>query len=165
MEKLYQSQNGVDYNQLDLLLALEDWREADKETTRVMCLAVGREKEGCLEVVDINNFPCKDLHTINQLWLHYSNGKLGFSVQKEIYESLGGTREYNPKIWRKFCDQVGWRVKGRWINYVEERWINYDELTFNLSIPSGHLPLDCVFIIPNSAMFRDLFFRTKTCNL
>ncbi|MCB8762125.1 GUN4 domain-containing protein [Planktothrix agardhii] len=44
------------------------------------------------------------------------------SVQKEIYESLGGTREYNPKIWRKFCDQVGWRIKGK--------WINYDELTF-----------------------------------
>ena len=156
MEKVHLSQNAIDYNQLDLLLALEDWQEADKETTRVMCLAVENEQ--------FDKLPCEDLRTINQLWLHYSNGKFGFSVQKEIYESLGGTKEYHPKIWRKFCDQVGWRVKGRWINYVEERWINYDELTFNWSMPSGHLPLDCMFIIPNSAAFRDLFFRTKTCN-
>ena len=157
MEKVHLSQNAVDYNQLDLLLALEDWKEADQETTRVMCLAVGSHKEGGLGRVDVDNFPCEDLRTIDQLWLYYSNGKFGFSIQKEIYESLGGTKEYHPKIWRKFCDHVGWRREGR--------WMNYDELTFNLSASSGHLPADCVFTIPVSGAFLGLFSRTKTCNL
>ncbi|MDE5083079.1 MAG: GUN4 domain-containing protein [Trichodesmium sp. St18_bin1] len=28
----------------------------------------------------------------------YSNGKCGFSVQKQIYQSLGGTKEYKEKV-------------------------------------------------------------------
>ena len=49
------------------------------------------------------NFPCDDLRTIDQLWVHYSNGKFGFSVQKKIYmDELGGTRDYDKKIWEEF---------------------------------------------------------------
>ncbi|MFN7339333.1 MAG: GUN4 domain-containing protein, partial [bacterium] len=40
---------------------------------------------------------------------HYSNGKFGFSVQKEIYESLRDTREYNSEVWKKFGDHIGWK--------------------------------------------------------
>ena len=53
-------------------------------------LALG-QKEGWLGSEDIENFPCEDLRTINQLWLDYSDGKFGFSVMKEIYESRVGT--------------------------------------------------------------------------
>ena len=128
------SEKGVDYSQLRDLLAAGKWQEADEETARVMCLAAGREEEGWLRTEDIDNFPCEDLRTINQLWLHYSNGKFGFSVQKEIYQSLGGTREYNEEVWKKFCDRVGWRVKGE--------WLYYEDLTFDLeAAPVGHLPL------------------------
>ena len=131
------SEKGVDYTTLDSLLAAGKWKEADQETARVMCLAAGRGKERWLRVEDIDNFPCKDLRTINQLWLHYSNGKFGFSVQKAIYQSLGGTRmyhEYNEEVWLKFCARVGWRVKGK--------WLNYEDLTYNTDKAArGHLPI------------------------
>lgn len=82
-----------------------------------MCRAAGIEKEGWLDTVSINNFPCEDLRTINGLWRHYSMGKFGFSVQKEIYESLGGTIDYREEVWEKFGDRVGWRDGGEWMAY------------------------------------------------
>ncbi|MEG4987482.1 serine/threonine-protein kinase [Microcoleus sp. BR0-C5] len=83
---------GMDYTNLQNLLAAKKWREADEETARVMLKVAGREKEGGLNTESIDNFPCEDLRTIDQLWVKYSNGRFGFSVQKRIYKSLGGTR-------------------------------------------------------------------------
>ncbi len=128
----------VDYTNLRDLLAAQKWKEADQETARVMCQAASRQEEGWLRIEDIDNFPCEDLRTINQLWLHYSDGKFGFSVQKEIYENLGGTREYNEEVWRFFGDGVGWR-SGR------GSWLREDELIYKKSAPRGHLPYD-IFI-------------------
>ncbi|MGK7884615.1 MAG: GUN4 domain-containing protein [Crocosphaera sp.] len=126
------SDRGVDYSKLRDLLKAGNWKEADRETAKVMCQVVNRSKEGWLRVEDIDNFPCTDLHTINQLWLDYSGGKFGFSVQKDIYHRLGGTREYKFEVWKAFGDAVGWRKGGS--------WVYYKSLTFNTSAPSGHLP-------------------------
>ncbi len=90
------TEKGVDYTKLRDLLAAGKWKEADEETANVMLKVAN--SEGCLNKQDIDNFPCEDLRTINQLWLDYSKGKFGFSVQKEIYESLGGTRQYNSQV-------------------------------------------------------------------
>lgn len=134
------SERGVDYTQLQKLLEQQKWREADEETARVMLRCAGRESQGWLDVEDINNFPCEDLRTIDQLWLHYSGGKFGFSVQKKIYESLGGTREYNIRVWEKFGARVEWR-NSFW-------WKGYWRLTFNLiEAPQAHLPYLCVLKI------------------
>ena len=105
-----------------------------------MLQVAGREREGRLRIEDIDNFPCEDLRTINQLWLDYSNGKFGFSVQKEIYESLGGTTEYNQKVWEKFGNRVGWRKGGI---FKEWKWLSYEDydLTFEIdAAPKAHLP-------------------------
>jgi hypothetical protein len=127
------SEKGVNYTKLRDLLAAGKWKEADQETGKVMCQVAGRESGGWLREEDIDNFPCEDLRTINQLWLHYSNGKFGFSVQKEIYENLGGTRKYDHEVWKKFCDRVGWGKGGN--------WLSYSDLTFNLELaPQAHLP-------------------------
>jgi len=80
---------GMDYINLRNLLAAKKRKEADKETTRVMLKVAGREKEGWLNMESIEKFPCEDLCTIDQLWIKYSNGRFGFSVQKRIYRSLG----------------------------------------------------------------------------
>lgn len=83
------------YRQLETLLKGGKWREANEETERVMLEVMGREEEGFLDKEDINNFPCEDLQAIDRLWVEYSDGNFGFSVQKRIYQSLGGTRKYN----------------------------------------------------------------------
>jgi serine/threonine protein kinase len=127
------SARGVDYQKLQDLLKAGKWREADQETLRVMLKVAHREKAG-LRVEDIDNFPCEDLRTIDQLWVKYSHGRFGFSVQKRIYQSLGGTREFDGKIWQAFADRVGWRVNNN--------WLDYHYLTFSTSAPEGHLPIN-----------------------
>ncbi|MBS9386444.1 MAG: GUN4 domain-containing protein [Dolichospermum sp. BR01] len=124
---------GMDYRKLRDLLAQGKWQEADKETARVMLAVAKREKEGWLNVKDIDNFPCADLRSIDQLWVKYSNDKFGFSVQKRIYQGFGGTREYNSEIWEKFGDKVGWRK--------EDDCLYYKNITFDIKAAKGHLPV------------------------
>ena len=142
--------SNMDYRKLRDYLAQGKWKEADEETVRVM-LAVGkREKEGWLDDKSIDNFPCADLRTIDQLWVKYSGGRFGFSVQKRIYQSLGGTRKFNSDIWEKFADKVGWRKGGNWLYYTD--------ITFDKKAPEGHLP-----DIKQSGFC--LFSRVETCKL
>jgi len=123
---------GMDYTNLRNLLAAQKWKEADEETARVMLKVAGREKEGWLNTESIDNFPCEDLRTIDQLWVKYSNGRFGFSVQKRIYQSLGGTSSYDERVWEKFGDKVGWRKNNKWLCYYE--------LSFLEKAPEAHLP-------------------------
>ncbi|AKE64310.1 serine/threonine kinase [Microcystis aeruginosa NIES-2549] len=125
------SAKGIDYRNLEDLLKRQQWREADEET-RVVMLQVNRTKEGWLQVEDMDNFPYEDLRTIDQLWVKYSGGRFGFSVQAKIYCELGGTGEYNERVWNAFGDRVGWRVNNS--------WIYYRDVTFDLKAPLGHLP-------------------------
>ena len=81
---------------------------------------------------DAENFSCQDLGTIDKLWVKYSNGKFGFSVQKQIYQSLGGTKKIKMEDLRKFGEKVGWRKGGQ--------WLAYSELTFSEKHYTGHLP-------------------------
>jgi hypothetical protein len=97
-----------------------------------MLKVAGREKERYLDTESIEKFPCEDLGTIDQLWVKDSNGRFGFSVQKRIYQSLGGTTEYDRKVREKFGDRVGWRKNNA--------WLYYNDLTFSEKAPEAHLP-------------------------
>ena len=150
---------GADYGKLLDLLAAGKWKEADEETRIVMLKAAGREKEGWLEIKDIETFPCPDLRILDEIWVQYSNGRFGFSVQKRIYQSLGVPREYDRKIWHSFGKRVGWRVK--------DKWLDYNELTFNINAPVGHLSV-CGLAVGGFGVWSwcaALFSRVETCKL
>ncbi|MBD1938589.1 GUN4 domain-containing protein [Microcoleus sp. FACHB-68] len=125
------SEKGVDYRQLRDYLKAGSWKEADKETRQVMLKAANRDEEGWLDRESIDNFPCTDLRTIDQLWVKYSNGRFGFSVQKRFWLKAGGKIDIETE--RRLGDFVGWRVDGE--------WKDYDKLTFSLKAPEGHLPV------------------------
>jgi hypothetical protein len=129
------SEKNIDYTRLRDLLAAKNWREADKETYRVMIQAVGKKAGEYFYKDELLNFPCTDLRTIDGLWVKYSNGHFGFSVQKEIYLSVGGKADgkYYEEAWEKFGDRVGWRVESSWISSLE--------VIFDTSSPVGHLPV------------------------
>jgi cell division protein FtsB len=148
---------GYDYTRLQDLLANQKWRQADEETAKAMLKVSGREKEGCLRAEDIENFPCEDLQTIDRLWVESSNGKFGFSVQREIYQSLGGDDDYETV--KKFADTVGWRKDGK--------WKSYGELCFYGNCqPAGHLPgVGRVCLCWVLLWLFVLFSRTEACNL
>jgi eukaryotic-like serine/threonine-protein kinase len=124
---------GTDYTRLNDLLAAGEWREADAETKQVMLAVAGKSTQDWLNIQDIENFPCEDLRTIDQLWLKYSQGRFGFSVQKRIYQSLGGTEEFNIDTWEAFWERVGWSKNGK--------WIYYKYLNFQITAPEAHLPI------------------------
>ncbi|MGD1701593.1 SUMF1/EgtB/PvdO family nonheme iron enzyme [Dapis sp. BLCC M229] len=132
--KLANSQR-IDYTRLRNLLANKKWKEADEETAKLMFKIADRETEGWLRIEDIEQFPITDLQTIDRLWVKHSNGHFGFSVQKQIYQNLGGTKEFNRKITGAFWQKVGLVVNN------EPYWSQYHNLTFDLSAPIGHLPI------------------------
>ena len=128
------SEKGVDYTRLRDLLKAGEWKEADNETFTVMLKAAGKESDDYLYSYDIEEFPCTDLRTIDQLWVKYSNGRFGFSVQKRVWESIG-------KDYEKFGDRVGWRK--RMFGTFTCKF--YSELAFSRGAPEGHLPAVVVF--------------------
>jgi len=148
----------MNYTRLRDLLAAGKWKEADEETRRVMLSVGKREKESWLDTKSIDNFPCEDLLTIDQLWVKYSDGKFGFSVQNKIYQSLEGTRDYDQKIWDAFGDKVGWRKEGS--------WLRYSYITFDKRSPEGHLPV-CIRLsdVGGWLLGGAVFFRVETCKL
>ncbi len=128
------SEVGVDYTKLSDLLAAQKWKEADRETYLVMLKVLGRKEADWIRVEELLKFPCTDLRIIDQLWVKYSNGRFGFSVQKKIYLEVGGLPDgkYHEKAWSKFLVRVGWIVKSHWI-------LEYNETSDTIA-PMGHLP-------------------------
>ncbi|MEC4819688.1 MAG: GUN4 domain-containing protein [Scytonema sp. PMC 1069.18] len=129
------SDRNVDYTRLRDFLKAGQWKEADYETYLVMLQVVGREKGDWISDEELLSFPCTDLRTIDHLWVKYSNGRFGFSVQKQIYLDVGGIPDgkYYEEAWKKFGDRVGWRVKESWI-------FGYSDATYDTTAPVGHLP-------------------------
>ncbi|WP_354635549.1 GUN4 domain-containing protein [Planktothricoides raciborskii] len=139
-EERKQREAEAKFPQLAQFLAKGEWRKADEETRRVMCKIMGRESEGWLTEDNCRNFPREELKIIDALWVKYSNGKFGFSVQKKIFvEQCGGTPgEYNDDAWCKLGDTVGWRKGGS--------WLSYSDYTFTTNALHGHLPLALLVI-------------------
>jgi serine/threonine protein kinase len=158
------SEVGINYTKLRDLLAARNWKQADYETYLVMLKAVGHEKDDLIRDKELLNFPCTDLRTIDKLWVKYSNGKFGFSVQKEIYLSVGGIADgkYYEEAWKKFADKVGWMREAAFIGVF---------LSYPDTAPKGHLPYTTLFPIPHFgygipySTFWGLFSRIETCKL
>lgn len=141
------SEVGIDYITLRNLLVAKSWREANQETQRLLLQACGREA-GQLREEDIRQLPCRDLYTIDYLWLHYSDGVFGFSVQQDIWKSVGGSTYTPNPNWEQFSKNRGkWRVNSPWHRFGgrvgwrnKEIWLSSDRLNFSLEAPKGHLP-------------------------
>lgn len=129
------SEDGVDYRKLRDLLKAGRWRKANEETLQVMLEASHRVSEGNLNSESLTKFPCKDLKTINHLWVTASNGHFGFSIQKRIWEDCGSPTRPGRK-WDKFCARLGWQDK------QATAYVSYSDLRFNPSLSlTGELPV------------------------
>jgi len=127
---LLKSERNIDYTELEQLLQAQDFQAADHLTLRLLCELAGSEarQRKWLYFTEVENFPITDLQTINNLWLNYSEGKFGFSIQREMWLSLG-------KKWDKFWPKIGWKAGNNWTRYPHE-------FIWDLSAaPKGHLPL------------------------
>ena len=73
-----------EYRKLNKLLLAQEWYKANNLTQQIM-LKLAHKEIAWLTVYDINNYPCEDLQTIDDLWVYHSKGKFGFTVQKELW--------------------------------------------------------------------------------
>lgn len=159
------SEVGVDYTELRDLLAKQKWLEADLETLFAM-MRVSKAPDGDY-VGDMNEFPCADLITIDQLWRHYSSERFGFTVQKQLWRSIGGSidslrgddsfRSYEFLL-QKFSPLVGWKK--------DDDYLNREDLIYSLDAPAGQLPAAWVqsdTVVGGSGQIFAAWVRLETC--
>jgi GUN4-like/ARM-like repeat domain, GUN4-N terminal len=119
----------IDYRSLQQLLAQQKFEAADKLTTEKLCELAGTAAIGrkWIYFTEVEQLPAADLQTIDLLWLIHSQGKFGFSVQRELW--LGAAKNWD-KLWSK----IGWKSGNNWTRYPSA-------FTWDLTAPRGHLPL------------------------
>ncbi|RZM76064.1 GUN4 domain-containing protein [Leptolyngbya iicbica] len=130
------SAKGIDYRQLRDLLQTAQWQKADRETAHRMLEVVRRREDDWIRVDEdeMSNFPCTDLMTIDRLWMKYSSGQFGLSVQADIWQQLGSPLDFS-KGWDRFCVRVGWQ------DAEAIQYLSYEDLHNNLTFPAiGSLP-------------------------
>lgn len=130
---------------LEDLLKLKNWKEANKETRVILVelfnniYLVNEEYDYLFIPEDFLNFSCEYVNKIDNIWITYSNGKYGFSVQKNIYLNAGGKlnylsgehkKELDSNAGEKFLSNIGWSFS------------TPDSIKFNdyANAPEGHLP-------------------------
>ena len=119
----------VDYQSVQDSLMAQEWEEGDRRTLKTMCELAGPAAVGrnWLYFTEVQQFDAFELQTLDRLWLLYSSGKFGFSVQREIW--LGGKQEWDV-LWAK----IDWKSGNHWTRYP-------GEFQWTLEAPKGHLPL------------------------
>lgn len=159
------SERRLDYSRLQELLLDQNWQAAEQETQRLLCTLSGQESN-LLEMEAIRSLPCLDLHAIDYLWVNHSNGLFGFSIQKEIWQSVGGSSDGNYETWDRLAQSRSkWRVNTPWHRFgsrvgwrIKDRWIPYEDYTFSVDAPKGHLPS-----WQSTVTIATLFARLEMC--
>ena len=123
------SAKNIDYSPLQQLLAQQDFQGADVLTLQKLCELAGSAAiaRKWVYFTEVESFSNEDLLTIDKLWRMHSEGKFGFSIQRNIWLSVG--KNYS-KLWTK----INWKSENIWTRYP-------NEFVWDLTAPQGHLPL------------------------
>lgn len=135
-----QGSNGVNYSILRNLLAAQKWKEADEETETLIRQLL-RCRDTWIDGRTLRYLPETDLFKIDELWVKYSDGHFGFSVQNEIWQGSRFLAEFLQRI-----------------NFPAP-WSVYTKRTFSLNSPKGTLPCRILNDIDYDALYQ--FFQAK----
>jgi hypothetical protein len=127
---LDEAHSCLDLKNLIKLLVSKKWKEADKETNCIIVETTRRVFENRSDDKIHTIRLTAALQRIDQLWLCYSSGHFGFSIQASIWQSAGG--DNTEKIKQTMEDYLGWNK--------DLGWCWHDKLNFTLDAPKGHLP-------------------------
>jgi hypothetical protein len=123
------SERGIDYAPLQQTLMAQSFEDADRLSMQKLCELAGPDevRRKWLYFTEVEQFPTTDLRTLDTLWRLYSEGKFGFSRQREIWLGLG-------QNWDRLWLTIAWKKDNLWTRYPTE-------FIWDLSAPDGHLPL------------------------
>ena len=111
---------------LEYWLTRHRWEEADMETNHIVLSKASRLQDGFLNKTSIDFYSSNFLREIDDLWLQYSKGRFGFSIQKFIYQEFKNANDLSG-----FYEKIGWR------SYAEQDW----EPKYTIFASPGHLPI------------------------
>lgn len=116
----------IDYTILRNALKEQDFRRASGETRALIIRLAGEVaiKRGWVFYAEVRTISVSDMLTINNLWLAASDGKFGYSVQKDIFDQCKGD-------FGEFFRRLDWNAEREWPAGYH----------FSLDAPRGHLPL------------------------
>ncbi len=123
------SAQGLDYAPLQRALIDQAFEEADRLTSEHLRQLAGADavKRGYVYYSEVPPIAAADLESLDRLWVVYSQGRFGFSVQLRLLRSLSGR-------WDQLWPRLGWKQGGVWTRYP-------GSFTWSLEAPEGHLPL------------------------
>ncbi len=123
------SSAGIDYRPLQRHLMLQEYEAADRLTSEHLRQLAGQAavKRGYVYYSEVPPMPGLDLESLDRLWLCYSQGRFGFSVQGRLLQACGGQ-------WDRLWPKLGWKSEGIWTRYPSA-------FTWSLEAPDGHMPL------------------------
>ena len=140
---------AIDYSRLQAFLQEKppNWEAADQETYELMLKIAGHKsvQKGLFEESEWKSFPCDALKRIDTLWSEASDGNLGFSAQKKIFNDAG-------KQSSAYFEKIGWKTpegefKVDWkrqnLNTQRFEYFNNDGKATKPEFknpPAGHLP-------------------------
>lgn len=120
---------GINYAPLQRHLLLQEFEEADRLTSAHLRELAGPAavKRGYVYYSEVPPMPSADLDSLDRLWVCYSRGRFGFSVQGRLLASLGGR-------WDRLWPRLAWKCEGRWTRYP-------GSFQWSIDAPDGHMPL------------------------
>ena len=120
---------GIDYDPLQQHLLAEEYEEADRITSALLRQLAGEQavRRGYVYFSEVAPMSGVDLTTLDRLWLVYSQGRFGFTVQWRLLQSFDGRYD---QLWPR----IGWKNEGVWTRYP-------GAFNWSLKAPEGHMPL------------------------
>ena len=120
---------SIDYQPLQQHLLLEEFEQADRLTSAVLRQLAGDQavRRGYVYFSEVPPMSGVDLATLDRLWIVYSQGRFGFSVQWRLLQSFNGRYD---QLWPR----IGWKNHGVWTRYP-------GAFDWSLKAPEGHMPL------------------------
>lgn len=124
------SARNIDYAPLLQLLLNQKLQDADRLTLEKLCELAGdiATQRRWVYFTEVEQMPEADLQTLNRLWWVHSEGKFGFTVQRQIWLNVG-------RNWENLWAKIAWKSGRTWSRYPEGFIWNLAEA------PQGHLPL------------------------
>ena len=120
---------GLDYAPLQRALMAQQFEEADRITSSLLRELAGPEavRRGYVYYSEVPPIASADLDSLDRLWVCFSRGRFGFSVQGKLLRSCNGR-------WELLWPKLAWKDAGRWTRYP-------GSFQWSIEAPEGHMPL------------------------
>ncbi len=109
---------GINYQPLQQLLAQSNWEAAATETKYLIFQITARSGhppigQDWVTSNGVKNFPCRDLKTMNELWVNASQNHYGFTTQTKLWGQTFEPKalKQDPDRWERYRDHLGWRPR------------------------------------------------------